>query len=110
MAALIAAAPVFDPETGSTHMPGDSFEIDAARAERLVAAGLAILQPIVLAKAEPEHDAAADSGEAGGADPLAALYEGKTKAQLSDMAAARGIEVPAKATKADIVALLGASR
>jgi hypothetical protein len=110
MAALVAVAPVFDPETGRTHMPGDAFEIDGGRAARLVAAGLAVENPVAPARAEPKMEAGGDSGEAAGSDPLSALYEGKTKAQLSEMAAARGIEVPAKATKAEIIALLGAAR
>ena len=41
MPAVVALAPVFDRETGRTHMPGHVVELGEDRAEALVASGAA---------------------------------------------------------------------
>lgn len=43
-----------------------------------------------------------DTAAEGGSD-----LSGKTKAELADLAAQRGVEVPASATKAELIAALG---
>lgn len=110
MAALKAIAPVFDSETGRTHMPGRTFEIDDERAASLVAAGAA--SRIAEAAAATEADAA-DGGpeeEPQEATDMSKLYEGMTRDQLLQAAEVRGIEVPSKATKAEICGLLAGAR
>ena len=90
MAAYRAVAPVFDSETGRTYMPGRTFEMDDARADELVAASAASRLP------------GACPAEADGGTET----DGMTRDQLVRAAAERGIEVPSKATKAEITALL----
>lgn len=110
MAALKAIAPVFDSETGRTFMPGRTFEIDDARAASLVAAGAA--SRIAEAAADTGADAA-DGGpeeEPQEAADMSKLYEGMTRDQLLQAAEVRGIEVPSKATKAEIRELLAGAR
>lgn len=111
MAALKALAPVFDPETGRTYMPGRAFDIEDGRAAELVAAGAASYAAGRAAEPEPQEP----DGEEPGVEPqeapdLSALYEGMTRDQLLQAASVHGIEVPSKATKAQIAALLAGAR
>ena len=104
MVRLRALAPVFDGRTGRTYTPGTTFELDDAQAEaakRLVASGAAkeVDEGAVDPEPEPEPE--------GGSGSLAALHEGMTRAQLVEVAAIRGIDVPARATKAEIIEMLG---
>ncbi|MGO5267433.1 hypothetical protein ACTQ1D_01965 [Parafannyhessea umbonata] len=106
MPAVVALAPVFDRETGRTHMPGHVLDLGTARAEALVASGAARW-------AEPGQDDAppVDLGTQDGGDrSLSALYDGMTRAQLVDVASVEGVVVPPRATKAEIVSLLEAAR
>ena len=62
---------------------------------------------------ECRHDdaPAIGPGETGGGDrSLSALYDGMTRAQLVDVASVEGVDVPPRATKAEIVSLLEAAR
>lgn len=106
MPAVVVLAPVFDQETGRTHMPGHIVDLREDRAEALVASGAARW-----ADAGRDGAPAIGSGEPGGGDrSLSALYDGMTRAQLVDVASVEGVEVPPRATKAEIVSLLEAAR
>lgn len=105
MGAYRALAPVFDPETGETHMPGHEFEIDAARGAALVAGGFAAEAPAARAGAGAPDEVAGQEDARADAD-LTALYEGMTNAQLADILKGRGVTPPSKATKETLVSML----
>ena len=116
MGAYIAVAPVFDTETGATHMPGHRFELDDERAEALLAAGFAELAPGQPARpapvpepnAEPVEadDETGDEKEPAEDRDMTALYETMTNANLEEILASRGVEVPKKANKRTLISLL----
>lgn len=112
MAALKALAPVFDAGTGRTYMPGRAFDIEDGRAAALVAAGAASYAGGRAAEPEPQEAPAEDPAEGvpQEAADLSALYEGMTRDQLIEAASVHGVEVPGKATKAQIIALLAGAR
>ncbi len=94
-------APLLVEQEGTTYMPGSTVDLDDAVAHRLAKAGIV---------------AAPGAGQAGPADgpeaghearpDLSALHEGMTRGQLMQVARAHGVEVPARARKAEIIALL----
>lgn len=104
MGRYVALAPVFDSATGRTYMPGHAFEMDGARAAALVP-GFA--EP---AQGAPAAGPAAPEPEPGPEDApvpdMAALYASMTNAQLADIAASRGLDVPKRATKAELIDVL----
>lgn len=117
MGAYIAVAPVFDTETGATHMPGHRFELDDERAGALVAAGFAERAAGQRAQGAPVHDQDAepdeseDEGTGDEEEPaedrdMTALYETMTNANLEEILASRGVEVPKKANKRTLISLL----
>lgn len=112
MGAYIAVAPVFDTETGATHMPGHRFELDDERAGALLAAGFAELAPGQPARPAPvpepdaEPDEAEDESETPEGCDMTALYETMTNANLEEILASRGVEVPKKANKRTLISLL----
>lgn len=116
MGAYIAVAPVFDPETGATHMPGHRFELDDERAGALVAAGFAELaagqpaQPVPVTETDAEpvgtDDGLDDEGKAPEDCDMTALYETMTNANLEEILASRGVAVPKKANKRTLISLL----
>lgn len=77
-----------DRRTWVAYEPGDAYEANASRVAELRSLG-------ILAGGEAAQDA--------GPEDLAAL----TVTQLRELCDVRGIEVPKKATKAQLVALLG---
>lgn len=112
MGAYIAVAPVFDTETGATHMPGHRFELDDDRAGALLAAGFAERAACQRAQGAPVHDQDAepdefeDEGETQEDRDMTALYETMTNANLEEILASRGVEVPKKANKRTLISLL----
>lgn len=101
MGAYVALAPVFDARTGRTYMPGRTFEMEEARAAFLPYGYAAPASHAPARAPEPEPEPPEP-----GIPDMSALYGGMTNAQLADIAAVRGLEVPKKATKAQLLAIL----
>jgi len=77
--------PFRDLSTGTLYVPGDEFDGDAAKMERINSAGYGVMA-----------EAVADAPD----------YMAMTVAQLREALAERGAEIPTKARKADLVAML----
>lgn len=97
----VALAPIFDSETGQTHMAGHHFEMDSERGSKLVVAGLArtddnypIAQFAPSPEPEPEPEDATD---------LTSLYKGMTRAELFEILESRGVSVSKRASKAELL-------
>lgn len=111
MGVFVAIAPIFDARAGRTYMPGHTFEMDDERAAKLVpdlARRKLVLERSRETAPEP---AAADETEPEQEDEepapdMASLYSSMTNAQLAEIAKSRGLDVPRKPNKAQLLALL----
>lgn len=99
MARCRVLAPLLVEAEGETYMPGSTVELDEGAAAALEARGVV---------------AAADAGAARAGRPcaepapdLSPLYEAMTRDQMMQAAQVRGLDVPKRATKAQIAAILG---
>lgn len=93
-------APLFLRDEGSTYMPGSTVELAQPSAEALAADGVVEIQG-----AKPDGGDVA--GEPHADADLSALYASMTRDQLLQAAEVHGIDVPKRATKAQIAKLLG---
>jgi hypothetical protein len=110
MARCKVIAPIFVSAEGRTYTPYEDADLPDAKASDLERRGL-----VVVLDAAPAASAAAAAGPEEGSDgapsgdgkpDLSALYATMTRDQLVQAAQVRGIDVPSKANKAQIVELL----